>query len=462
MPPEKRIGVGLSGASLLLTSLALASVVCRPAAGDLQETRVSLEAGAASGSSGLAIVGASVIDVDGGVLLPDRTILVEGDRIVAVRPSDSLDVAAGMRVVDARGRFVIPGLWDLHVHTPDRSYLRAYLEHGVTGIRDMGGANLPPPAGDFGAPLDSLKAWRREAWEGACVGPRILAAGAALEGPGAWEGALLVPDSVAAARIVDSLLAEGADFVKILTTVPPPIHAALARRARERGVSMVGHVPSSMTAADAAEGGQASLEHLTGIPGACFYDGDCEALFHVLRDQGTALVPTLTAWRNRLVPPDSLPDSAALRAVDPRRRERWMADTRRIPADPVAGEREFRAMLDLVGLMRTAGLRVLVGTDTNAAFTLPGAAVHDELGWLVEAGFTPAEALRAATIEPARFLGLADASGTIAAGKRADLVILGADPLLRIENARRVVAVVANGCLLEDAADPPAPSSSTG
>lgn len=443
--------------SLSAGALLLAGVV----AAWLPACRSTPPAGGTTGGGGpdLAILHVTVIDMTGAPPRPDHTVLVRGERIVRVAPANEVEVPSGASMLDGRGRWLVPGLWDMHAHTsrPERD-LPLYLANGITGIRDMGGESPGNPAtvpGSFSAPWASLRSIRDGIRAGHLRGPRIVAAGVMLDAPRPWPGTLGVADPVEARAIVRRLREEDVDFVKIGSGVMPDSFAAIADEAQRIGLPFAGHVPSGMTAVEVTKAGQVSIEHLTGLPGDCFADGgpgpDCARELERLGETGVWSVPTLAAWRGRLLAADpATAERPELRYVADLAR-RWASDAPNGDAARSLEEnrRSFARFLAAAGALHAAGVRLLAGTDCANAYTVPGFALHDELRLLVEAGLTPAEALAAATISPARFLGLADELGTILPGKRADLVLLEADPLADIGNTTRIAAIVLGGELLD-------------
>jgi hypothetical protein len=415
----------------------------------------------------LAITHVTVVDVAGGTSRADQTVLVRGSRIVAVAPSAALRVPRGARVVDGAGRYLIPGLWDMHTHvasygdTTGQPALKLQLAHGITGIRDMGALSF-----------ERVKGWRDDVAAGRLLGPRMTIASPIMENPRwletvrRWEteagkntdwmdvrfGPRTADDAV---RFVDSAVAMGADHIKVRNWPDSAISAALVARARERGIPVVGHgnLPFPET-------GVASYEHQIHPPLRKSPAGR-DSLFRQWGANGVAFVPTLVTSVGRLHPPDTL-----LAWVDPARDPRY----RYVPAEILA---EWRAELEVAAAneepqdwagayqrrlrdirdMRAAGVLILAASDFGAPLVVPGFDLHAELARLVDdVGFTPAEALRAATLDPARFLGMADSLGTVEAGKLADLVLLDGDPLADIRNTRRIRAVVANGRFLDRSA----------
>lgn len=410
-----------------------------------------------------------VVVIDGASERPrrDQTVVIDGTRLTAVGPSATTPVPVGAQVLDGSGRYLIPGLWDMHVHTVvpgGQSMLALYVTNGVTGVRDM--------AGDW----DQLQRWRHEIAAGRLLGPRIVASGPYLEGGDVPVPHLLARTPEEARIAVDSLVALGVDFIKLHGQLKREVYFAAARRARERGMVFGGHIPRSVTAAEASDSGQKSLEHLLQIPSPCTpaestalsprfpvqsvlarcTSADLAPLFARFVKNGSWIVPTLVAqyeiavWPRREVPGDAyakyLPDSL----------RRFVAEIFPMPDDVPPGADSvglalFARRVALVGLMYRAGVSILPGTDAPLRNSPPGFGLHQELELLQHAGLSPFDVLRVATLEPARYLGMLDSTGTVAPGKVADLVLLDASPLDDIANTRRIVAVVHNGQLLSQA-----------
>ena len=417
------------------------------------------------GERPLAFANVTVIDGASSTPRRDQTVIVRGTRIVSVTPSRSARVPADARIVDGRGKFLIPGLWDMHVHTTvvrGRAILPLYVANGVIGVRDM--------AGDWA----TLTAWRNDIAHGRLVGPRIVASGPYLEGGDIPIPHILArtPDEARAA--VDSLVRMGVDFVKVHGQLTRETYFAIARRARERGIAFAGHVSRVVGSATASDSGQRSIEHLLAIPAQCTpaesialrprftvqgalgrcSSEDLAPLYARFARNGTWVTPTfvaqyeVAAWPQRAVPGDSLahyvPDSLRryVAALFP------MPDSIPAGADSV-GRAMFAKRLTQVAAMHRAGVGILAGTDAPLRNSPPGFGLHEELVLLSRGGLSTADIIRAATLEPARYFGMLDSLGTIAPGKLADLVLLDANPLLDIRNTRRIAAVVANGRLYD-------------
>ena len=395
----------------------------------------------------LAITHVTVVDVAAGRLVADQSVVVRGSRIVQAGDAARTAVPANATVVDGTGKFLIPGLWDMHVHAlfdaeVARTFLPRFVAEGVTGVRDMGGK------------VAVLRLARWAVFAGTLVGPRIVAAGAILDGPQPVDTSVSIavgtPEQGVAA--VDSLARSGADFIKVYTLLPRPAYFAILREAARLHLAVAGHVPGGVTTLEAADSGQKSIEHLRDEvePLCTAVDAACGRLLDSLRAHRTWLVPTLVVLRMKALLNDTLVlKDPRLATVPDLVREGWDGIRAR-KADSSAGYWRDKRMRYLGELALTAaafkaGVPLLAGTDAGALYTYPGSSLHDELVQLVRAGLTPAAALRAATLGPAEFLGATDTLGTVAVGKAADLVLLDADPLSDIRNTRRIRAVVLRG-----------------
>lgn len=420
----------------------------------------------------VAITHATVVDPDAAQPRRDQTILLRGARIEAVGPSATTSVPRGARVVDATGKFVIPGMWDMHVHADApgaRALLPLFVAHGVTGVRDMNGH------------LDTLRRFQRDVAAGTLVGPRMVVSGPYLVGrplpPAFGMPHHVVTDSASAVAGVAAVAASGADFIKVHNWIPAAAHRVIAAEARRRGLVFAGHVAAPTTVLQAAEAGQRSQEHLYGFANACdaadsatvaaglpiqqFVMGACTSasqagVYAALARQRTWVTPTLivqemlASMRPTIVAGDS---TAQLYPDALMRRVAMEMELPPIPPPTAvaAGAVLFRKRLEVVRGLHAAGVPLLGGTDAPLAAGGPGKSLAGELRYLVAAGLSPREALRTVTTEPARYLA-ADSLGRVAPRAVADLVVLDADPLADIGNVGRVHLVVANGRVYDRAA----------
>ena len=426
--------------------------------------------------SQLALDNVTVIDVASGALAPGSTVLITGNRITAVGPSSSVTVPSGARRVDGRGKYLMPGLWDMHVHVSmtGRSSLALFLANGVTGVRDMGGnASVVIPLRDSVA-------------RGAIAGPRILTAGPIVE-RGNWLRAVrqmsqrlnqpglvaemdrrLALDSVSdGVRAVDSLAKLGVDFIKIRNFPSGPVYYAFARAARARGLTIAGHAPFTSMVGPASDSGFQTFEHsfldfqnqaLVGGFDA-LTSADRAALFARLARNGTSFDPTLVSSKARFFSDSTItrmigdtagPLPRGLRYASPAVRGEWREQLALRQADtPMDWNPIYQSTLRDIREMAAAGMLILSGTDVPVVTLIPGYSLHDELELLVkEAGMSPLAAIAASTINPARAMGIADSVGQVKAGYVADLIVLDRDPTEDIGAVRDLNAVIRNGRLL--------------
>ena len=416
----------------------------------------------------LAIRNVTVVPATGGSSMPATTVLIRGDRIAAIGPSDAVTIPAEARVVDGTGKFLLPGLIDLHVHLSKTrgSALGLFVANGVTTVRDMGG--------DY----EELRQWRREVTGGTRIGPRILMPGPILESPANIARMRKDPPSERvepfdrmrigvgspqeARAAVARLAATEIDFIKIRTVHDRETYLALNEAADAHGIPLVGHAPP-YSAQAILEAGQDGIDH--GFSRA--FDKETReerlAVWRRFAAAGVPIVPTLVIGDAILTPLDRLraivDDEAG--KVEPRRpylSKFLILDWReQFSEQSVEGQQQFRKFADQgvqnIREMHEAGMDVLAGTDTGVINLYPGSSLHDELAiFAKDIGMTPAEAIERATRRSARYLRLGDSVGTVERGKIADLILIDADPLLDITNTRRISAVILRGTYHDRAA----------
>ena len=379
--------------------------------------------------SSLALTHVTVIDCNGAPAQPNSTVVVAQGHITAVGPGDAIKIPAGARVVDATGKFLIPGLWDMHGHLTDATEdaFPLLITNGVTGVRDMGGD------------LAQFDRWRSEIDSGLRVGPHIIRAGPFVDGP--KEGVtnrLTVRTPEEACRAVRDLKAKGVDFIKVHNALPPEAFFALMDEAHKEHIPVAVHLPKNVSSAEASDAGVASLEHVEtltenalwrkGATAKTIEQGLDEILGPIGQDlfQGfvknrTWYVPTLVAYERGFV--------------------LWSNDPESVKPRLDIHEKN----IEVIRMMHKAGVEIMAGSDFSDWALVPGVDLHNELALLVEAGFTPMEALQAATLNPAKFLGKTDTYGTIQVGRAADLVLLDMNPLEDISHTRKIHAVVLGG-----------------
>ena len=411
----------------------------------------------------------TIIDVAGAAPRPDTTVVITGDRISAIGDSANISLPADAQVVDATGKFLIPGLWDMHVHWYVRDTFTLFIANGVTGVRQMFGNS-------------DLLRWRDQIAKGSLLGPRMFVASPIIDGPEPiWPNSIAVRNEEEGRKAVRRVKQWGADFVKVYALLPRDAYFGIADEAKQQGIPFVGHVPNSVSQGEASDAGQKSIEHLTGMLIGCS-DKETELREKLVkadspeargRVQATALetfdqkkaadlvarfvtnqtwqCPTLTVLRSGAYLGDSsFRRDARLRYIPRLLHQRWnFRVATRSGSDNAGAKKVLQKQFEIVGAMQKAGVPILAGTDTGNPFCFPGFSLHEELALLVIAGLTPVEALRSATLNPAKFFGLDQTLGTIEQGKIADLVLLDANPLVDIRNTQRINAVVSNGRLFD-------------
>lgn len=390
----------------------------------------------------VAIENVTLIDVVAGTKRSGVTVLTQGDRITAISPKVTIPQEASR--LNGKGKFLIPGLWDMHSHHQGTGAecLDLFVAKGVVGTRDMGGD------ADFILPL------RERVNSGSLFGPEIVASGPMVDdAPPDFPYRLHVRNAQEALKAVHDLKRLGVDFIKVHDHTPRDVFFAVAAEAPKVGLTFAGHVPSTVTVEEAADAGIASIEHLSNynVFGECmtgeeYTAAGCRRLFLKLAAKHVWQTPTMAFFQ-------TIPDvfSGTPLAHSEYASDSLLELTRRniegshVPAKALekyrrAGQISLRAIHDL----QLTGNRFLAGCDG----LVPGFCLHDELEWFTRAGFSPLEALQTATINPARFLGREDSQGTVAVGKRADLVLLDADPCVEIRNIAQISGVVMRGKLI--------------
>jgi imidazolonepropionase-like amidohydrolase len=425
----------------------------------------------------------TVVDVVTGQLTPNRVVAVSKGKIVRLEEADK-DSYAAKQYVNGNGRYLIPGLWDMHVHfrggdslaAANKKSLTLFLAHGITTVRDAGGDLTP-----------SIFQWRAAMDAGQLAGPRIFTSGPKIDGPKAyWPGSLEVETPAQIRAAVDSLKRLGVDYVKIYDSkISGEAYLNTISQAQRRGLKTTGHMPYSVTLGESVKRGLDATEHLYYVFKACsgkedsltalvrqslktdkplglfamlpaVYDTYSPAaaarIFKLMAKHKTAAVPTLFIGKTLTELPENDHSQDTLRAyIDPKIQAtytRRLASARQQSPTAQAFSKKLEArFLALVPLMQAAGVPILAGSDSGPfnSFIYPGASLQDELILLVQAGLTPAQALQAATINGAKFMGVAGRTGTIALGKDADLLLLTANPLENIANIKKIDAVVSRG-----------------
>jgi imidazolonepropionase-like amidohydrolase len=422
---------------------------------------------AASGdasNSATAFVDVTVVPMDTERLVPGQTVLIQDGRITALGPTESTPVPPGARRIDGRGRYLMPGLADMHVHLffMAEGDLRIFLANGVTFVRGM-----------WGTPRDLQ--WRERIARGELLGPTLVTAGPLIDGkPPIWDESVVAETFADGERIVLEQKKAGYDFIKVYNRLTPEAYAGLVATAKREGLPFAGHVPFSMGLEGVFAAGQRSIEHLTGyleslqaenseVRGKWDWASRLRQIDYVdeakllqvveaTKQSGIWNCPTLFLPRRYVSSEEAqvLARQPEMRFVASWVREMWEPSKdfrlKDLTAEDFARLRRRDALLlKVTRALHDAGARLLLGTDTGNPYVLPGFSVHEELALLVQAGLTPYEALRAGTRDAAEFIGQLEEFGTVAPGKRADLLLLEANPLEDVANARRRSGVMVRG-----------------
>jgi imidazolonepropionase-like amidohydrolase len=404
----------------------------------------------------LVISSVNLIDVETGQVVPNSTVVIQGEQIVSIGDIADNSLLQSAQIIDGSGAYLIPGLWDVHVHLSYQreSAILALVANGITFVRDTGSI------------LSEIEAWRGQIASGDLTGPEILRAGPILNDQEFNIYQLRVADEFEARTAVRTLHKVGVDFIKLHRRTTREAYFAIADEANKLDIPFVGHIPMTVTPLEASNAGQATIEHTETLFEGTFMsdvtddlateiarwrETDAEPLFQTFVQNGTAFSPTLVVWQAVI---DALEGSE----IDPRQQyvsqfARNVADDilQQMSGDATAFVAERKRILDesakVVGLANRLGVTILAGTDLAAGYVYPGFSLHDELVMLVKAGLTPLEALQAATINPANLFPALNA-GSIHPGRRADLLLLDANPLEDIRNTRSIRQVILRGKII--------------
>lgn len=430
---------------------------------------------------------ATVIDVEHARTIPDQAIATKGDRIVAV--GDDRDIAkawSASRKIEAKGRFLIPGLWDMHVHFgggPDlveenKALLPLYVAYGITTIRDC--------SGDL--PYDVL-AWRSAIADGRLFGPTLLSSGPKIEGvKPIWKGTLEAGSQAEVDAAIAKLTSLKVDFVKITdSTLTPDLFLYAVRQVRAAGLRASGHIPMALTVGQAVDAGLSSIEHLSyahkagardeariaadfgagkinraqaqALLDAGFDEQTATDAYRNLRDHKVFVTPTLNIERTiAYLDSDDHSHDPFLAYIGPglRKTYQWRVDraAKASPEQIVARHKGYEETAALLPMLQKAGVTIMAGTDAGFlnSFDYPALGLHQELALYVRNGLTPAQALSAATRAGPAWFGMLDHYGSVETGKQADLTLLDRNPLEDITATQAVNMVILRGMVQDRAA----------
>lgn len=422
-------------------------------------------------ASTVVITHVTVIDVTRGLLRPDMTVVIEGNRIAAVGKSAMIPHNA--KVIDASGKFLMPGLWDMHAHSlTDNRYEYAFpllIANGVTGIREMGSNVLP----------EKVNQVRQNVLDGILLGPRLGALTyQILDGPGTQVNtATAVTTPEEGRRFVRTYKQLGASFIKPYNLLSREVYLAIVDEAKRLKIPVEGHVPVSMTAEEVSHLGQLTIEHnfdvlvssstdevtlrkamradprrwgaIEAKAAATFDEQKTKHLFATFVRNGTWSCPTIIVYSPIIHLSDEgfFLNRSEMKYIPQSMRNRWhqtFEQIRQVSLD-VDNRKRWQMRSQIVEMMHRAGVELIAGTDMGAGYVIPGFSMHEELQLMVDAGLSTLTVLQSATINAAKFLGKEKDLGTIDKGKLADLILLEGNPLDNIKNTRRIAAVIVNG-----------------
>lgn len=429
----------------------------------------------------------SIVDVESGLVNSPRSVLVVDGKIASIAAAGAIDTEGATRVVDGAGKFLIPGLWDMHTHSTKLAPVHQhplFIANGITGVRDLWGCMSEPDP--FFACIEDRQAWNAATASHAGLSPRYVGQSSfqingGSEVPSGFPDFFRARKPLEARQLVAFVADAGADILKVYSDISPAAYFALAEEARARGLWLDGHRPIRVSLADALAAGQRSIEHARLFLFECYRGAD---EFRALDDPLAAYTPALRArlvdehdaeacrllmqqfaesdawWTPTLLTlrMGALAGDSGFR-TDPRlkyipelfRALMWTpdADRTRDRGTDASGRninaQMYQLALQHVGQAHAAGAKLLTGTDVFDTYIFPGFSVHDELVELVAAGLSPADALKTATINAATFSGVEDHFGSITQGKAADMLLLHADPTRDIRNTQRIEGLFFHG-----------------
>lgn len=430
------------------------------------------------GNYDLLITNANIVDITNNQVIQNQMIGIKDDTIAYTGPMSGRDNYDSSETLDAQGQYVIPGLWDMHVHfrggdglaDENKDFLSLFLSYGITTVRDAGGDITP-----------QLMKWRKEIANGNLEGPRIFTSGPKLDGANpAWEGSISVTSDQEVQKALDSLESIGADYVKIYDgSITPEFFYKIIQEAEKRGMKTTGHMPMDANFMTAVDYGLDGSEHMYYVIKACSPKADSLAeanpgyammndlvdtydenlanmVFTKLKVQNSSITPTLHIGQtlSMLADVDHAEDSTLehigrgiqktyQRRIDNAKRAKESGNDMRDKVQELSKK--------MIVPMFNSGVNIVAGSDCGAynSFVYPGESLHSELAALVDAGLTPSQALQTSVINGPKFFGLETYYGSIEKGKIGDMLILKENPLENIKHTTGIVYVIKNGEMME-------------
>jgi imidazolonepropionase-like amidohydrolase len=435
----------------------------------------------------IVITNANIVDVASNKIIPHQLLAISGNTIAAVDETSKMNHYKADRYIDAKNHYILPGLWDMHIHfrggdsliEANKKLLPLFLAYGVTTVRECGGDITP-----------TVLTWKKQIQKGELVGPKIFTSGPKIDGPkAAWVGSLEVETPLQVSQALDSLQKLNVDFVKVYDSkISREAYLETITQVHQRGMKITGHMPFTVKLTEGVERGMDGSEHMFNVYKACsskedslttliqqrehtdkpisfyaalpyFYDcydeNKAKELFKYLAQKKFTITPTLYVVQNDLVDlkyHDHSTDSL-LSYIDPKIQATYQLrlNSAKKQSDEmnVALKKFMLKTNSMVPQMYAAGVNILAGSDCGAfnSFMYPGESLHEELKLMVASGLTPSQALQTATINGAKFMGRANLYGSIQKGKSSDMVLLDADPLTDIQAIDQIDMIISNGRL---------------
>jgi imidazolonepropionase-like amidohydrolase len=395
-------------------------------------------------ASRVAFVDVNVVPMDDERILPRQTVIIQDRRIVEIGPEGTVAVAADVPQLNGNGTaYLMPGLADMHVHMrhSEDNDLFLYIANGVTTVREMNGRSR------------TLR-FREDVKNGVLEGPTIYAASPTMNGP-SGGGSSGVTTTDQARGLVRQYKSLGYDFLKVYTFLSSAVYFAIMDEAKAQEIGVAGHVPNAVTLESTLEAGQSSLEHLwgfaeeassTGVPYSIFSDALDLDIVRTLAQQAkeAAVWVCATVGANTLSATDAqrIKTSDAFQYLSPRMRDRFLEGSFQGHVD---ARQSLANVNDIIQVLLGEEVNLLLGTDAGFGYMLPGFVIHDELKDLVAAGLSPYQALQAGTANAAKYFDAEDEFGTVAVGRRADLIMIEANPLEGVSHVDERVGVMVKG-----------------
>lgn len=418
----------------------------------------------------------SIVNVEDGSLLTAQDVLISGDTIQGIFQTGQI-AAISKNSLNGTGKYLIPGLWDMHVHIADSSFLNLFIRYGVTGVRDMGGNVQQCTNGCESLSPIKIKQWKYLIKANIIPGPEIYFSGPPLSGTG-WPTSLPATSIKEMESSIDKLISLNVDFIKVYEKIPLDVYFEISKKAKSLKLDFAGHLPEDVLLSQASMAGQKSIEHIREVLLLCFAEDryaledfmskdnysaedvkyvskwidDCDKAINEFKRNNTWITPTLTVEKSKIRYNDSAWVNDELRELLPTpiymSFQLYLTEKRNLSKNEKKSEiLWWETQIKLVEFLHKKGVGILAGTDAACQGGIPGFSLHNELSFLVDCGLSPLEALQTATLNPAKYFDRINSVKIIEKGRYADLVLLDKNPLINIESTKAISSVIAKGNL---------------